>query len=110
MLGKEKGGIIKTNSFLRTSILNIINKEINEKPGSISLYFYQNEYFKDYALINRIFSLIHKGINGMNPRASSGLKIPQQSYGELHHILRVHRSGTRRRIKSLRLNFTLDKS
>lgn len=63
MIGKEMGGIIKTNSFLRTSILDIINKEINEKPGSISIYFYQNEYFKDYALISRIFSLIHKGLN-----------------------------------------------
>lgn len=63
MIGKEMGEIIKKNSFLRTSILDIINKEINEEPGSISSYFYQKDYFKDYALIKRIFLLILKGLN-----------------------------------------------
>lgn len=64
MIGKEMGKIIKKESVLRTSIMDIIKKEIEEKPGSISLYFLQKEYFKDYTFIKRIFSLILKGLNG----------------------------------------------
>ena len=63
MVGKEMGQIIKKEGVLQTLIIDIIQKEIDEEPGSISLYFLQKDYFKDYAQIKRIFTLIHKGLN-----------------------------------------------
>lgn len=63
MIGIEMGEIIRKESLLRTMILDIIQKEIDEEPGSISLYFLQKDYFENYEQIKRIFMLIHKGLD-----------------------------------------------
>ncbi len=63
MIGKEMGDIIRKESSLRTLITSIIQKEIDEEPGSISLYFLQKSYFADYEQIKRIFTLIVKGLS-----------------------------------------------
>jgi len=63
MIGVEMGKIMKENSLLRNSISKIINSELNESPGSISIYFLQKEYFKDHTLAKRVFTLIKQGMN-----------------------------------------------
>jgi len=63
MIGVEMGKIMKEDSLLRDTILKIINSELNESPGSISIYFVQKEYFKDLKKVKRVFTLIWQGIN-----------------------------------------------
>lgn len=63
MIGKEMGEIIEKEGVPRTIILDMIQKEIDEEPGSISLYFLQKDYFQNYEQIKRIFTLIRKGLN-----------------------------------------------
>lgn len=63
MIGVEMGLIMKETSLLRDTILKIVNNELNESPGSISIYFLQKEYFKDHTLTKRFFTLINQGIN-----------------------------------------------
>ncbi|MDT8394607.1 MAG: hypothetical protein RQ761_12240 [Bacteroidales bacterium] len=62
MVGVEMGLLMKENSILRNTILKIVNNELNESPGSISIYFLQKKYFNDHNLVKRVFTLIDQGI------------------------------------------------
>jgi predicted nucleotidyltransferase len=62
MIGIEMKKIVMKKSRLSTLIQNILQKEIDEEPGSIGLYFLQKGYFENYEHTRRIFTLILKGI------------------------------------------------
>jgi len=62
MIGVEMGKIMKVNSLLQDTVLNIIQSELEEKPGSISIYFLQKGFFKDHQIVREVFTLINKGL------------------------------------------------
>ena len=63
MIGKDMGKILRENNFLKETIQRTIVAELNEEPGTISLYFLQREYYANNQVVKRIFTLINIGIN-----------------------------------------------
>ncbi len=63
MIGIGIKNIIEESSYLKQKIIEIIDKELGEEPGSIGEYFLQQNHFDNYRTVKRIFSLISKGIS-----------------------------------------------
>lgn len=62
LLGRDVAEILSKSDLLKHHILTIIDHELQDDPGSISIYFLQRDFFVDHALIKQIFYHIKKGI------------------------------------------------
>lgn len=62
MIGADIKNITATNESLNKLIQELIDNELQESPGSISIYFLQKDYFEDHKLVKRVFKLINRGL------------------------------------------------